>query len=263
MTSQPTQSRRLPRLADPARFRSDRGTSRSMVLLLGGTLILGGALTAVPREIPGAALATVLGGAWLSLVLAVTLPSRSERAGTELARRLALFRHELNAVGDRPTRADLEAVLQRARALDLRDDEVGEELAQLRASLAAVALVDQLAAQELPVVRGVEQLAPGDTCHYSAPARFGRRRSDQFGRLVMTSGWLKFRGAQDVSLAWSEVSDVQRAGNELIVSLHEGKRVLRFACQDVSETARAGVMAQHLAHAAEPRINTSVHSAVM
>lgn len=266
MTSLPTQPRRRPRFADPSRFTPSLGASRSMVLLLGGTLILGGALTAVPREIPGAALATVLGGAWLSLVLALTLPSRSERAGTELARRVARFRHELNAIGDEPTREDLEALLQRARELDLGEGEIGDELAQLRASIGAIDLVGRLADEDLPVVGGVETLAPGDTCHYSAPARLGRRRSDQFGHLILTRGWLKFRGAQDVSLAWSEVSDMQRAGSELIVSLHDSKRVLRFTCQNISEAARAGVLAQYLAQAAEPRVSAAeanVQSAIM
>jgi len=177
----------------------------------------------------------------------MTLPTRSERDGTELSRRLGQFRHELNRVGDRPTRADLESLLTRARELELRDEEITEELTQIRASLDAVDLAAQIAREALPVVASSEPLAPGDRCHFVTPVRFGRRRSDQFGHLSLTSGWLKFRGAHDISVAWTEVTDVRRAGREIIVTLHESKRVLRFSWQTVSEAARAGVLAQHLA----------------
>ena len=234
------------RLADPARFPSHT-TSRSVVLLFGGSLLLGGLLAAAPGEIPGSAVATMLGGAWLSLVLAMTLPSRPERAGAELARRLGQFRHEVNTVGDHPTRADLESLLALARDLELRDDEISDELAQIRASLDAVDLARKLTHDPLPVVTSVEPLAPGDVCHFVSPVRFGRRRSDQFGHLSLTSGWLKFRGTLDISVAWTEVADVKRAGRDMIVSLHDSKRVLRFSCNTMSEAARAGVLAQHLA----------------
>lgn len=231
----------------------ESAVSRSVIFLFGGSLLLGGLLAAVPKEIPGIAVATVLGGAWLSLVLAMTLPTLSERAGAELARRLGQFRHELNTIGDHPTRDALEAVLHRARELELRDDEIAEELTQIRASLDALDLARRLASDDLPLVESDEPLAPGDACHFITPVRFGRRRSDQFGHLVLTSGWLKFRGALDVSVAWSEVASVQRAGREILVSLHDSKRVLRFSCQSLSEAAQAGVLAQHLAGAARPR----------
>ncbi len=107
------------------------------MLVVGVSLLLGALLAAMSREIPGIVVAIVLGGAWLSLVLAMTLPTRSERAGAELARRLGLFRHELNLVGDHPTRADLEALIARAGELDLRDEEIASELQQIRASLEA------------------------------------------------------------------------------------------------------------------------------
>jgi hypothetical protein len=214
---------------------------------------MGGVLAAVPREIPGIAVATVIGGAWLSVILAMTLPTRSERAGAELTRRLGQFRHELNLIGDRPARADLERLLWRARELELRDDEIAEELMQIRASIDALDLAARLATGDRPVVACAEVEATGDLCHFMAPARCGRRRSDQFGHLLLTGGWLKFRGAIHVSLAWTEVSDVQRAGRDIIVSLHESRRILRFSCHTLAEAACAGVVAQHLAAASGPR----------
>lgn len=71
--------------------------------------------------------------------------------------------------------------------------------------------------------------------------------------LLLTSRYLKFRGAIDVSVSWSEVADVQRAGAVLVVSLHESTRMLRFSCHSDSEAARAGVLAQHLANRSRPR----------
>ena len=183
----------------------------------------------------------------------MTLPNRSERAGAELARRLGQFRHELNTIGDPPARADLESLLARARELELRDDDIREELAEIRALLDALDLADQIGRAALPVVASSEPLAPGDLCHFVTAVRFGRRRADQFGHLSLTSGWLKFRGALDLSVAWTEVADVQRSGCEIIVSLHDSKRVFRFSCHSVGEAARAGVLARHLASTSGPR----------
>jgi hypothetical protein len=244
--------RRWTRLTDPARFPSQRSTSRSVVLIFGGSLLLGGLLIAVPQG-TGIAVTILLGGAWLSLVLAMTLPSRSERAGAELARRLGQFRHQMNTVGDHPTQADLESLLALARDLELRDEEISDEVAQIRASLGALDLASKLAQDALPVVASIEPLAPGDVCHFVTPVRFGRRRSDQFGHLSLTSGWLKYRGGVDISVAWTELADVQRAGRDIIFSLHDSKRVLRFSCNAVGEAAQAGVLAQHLITISKPR----------
>ncbi|MGE0446244.1 MAG: hypothetical protein AB7P99_13530 [Vicinamibacterales bacterium] len=225
-------------------------TSRSVVVLFGGSVLLGTFLAAVPRELPGIAVGTVLGGAWLSLVLAITLPGRAERAGAELARRLALFRDAVNAVGDEPSREDLEGLIARARTLQLRDDEIQDELARVHAALDALTLADDLAAGQWPSVPATG-LAPGDTCRFAAPVRFGRRRADQFGQLLLTDQWLKFRGMLDVSVAWTEVSSVERSGEELIVSLAHNRRQLRFTCRTVGDAACGGVLAQHLTRAAQ------------
>ena len=249
-TVQPTRGRAPWRAADPARFPALPGSSRPVVLLLGTSLLLGVLLTAAPRAIPGAAVAVMLGGAWLTLVLTMTLPRHSQRAGQELVRRLAQFRHELNAVGDTPTRAALDRLLARATELGLRDDEIGEELAQIRASIEAIDLQARLARGELPAAEPPDPIAPGDVCHFVCAVRFGRRRSDQFGHLVLTAGWMKFRGALDVSVAWSEVAAVRRDGREIVIALQDSRRVLRFSCHSYAEAARGGVIAQHLANAA-------------
>jgi hypothetical protein len=224
--------------------------SRAMILLVGSTVIMTLAVAAIPRVLPGVAAAAIVGGVWLTMVLALTLPSRAELAGAELARRLGQFRHALNSVGDQPSRDDLHALVGLARELGIRDAEIVEELAQIRASMEALTLREQLANGELPIIGAVEGLAPGDVCHFTCPVRFGRRRSDQFGHLLLTTGWLRFRGALDLSVAWSEVSRVQRAGRELIVTLQDSNRALRFGCHTIEEASRGGVLAEHLASTA-------------
>jgi hypothetical protein len=105
---------------------------------------------------------------------------------------------------------------------------------------------------ELPKAKAPDPLAPGDECHFVIPVRFGRRRADQYGHLVLTSGWLKFRGTVDVSVAWSEVADVQRARREVVVSLRDSRRLFRFSCHSETEAARGALIAQHLAQSAQP-----------
>ena len=251
LISKPTRVvRRTRRLADPARFSETPAASRSVALLFGGSLVLGALLAAVPRELPGIAVGTVLGGAWLSLVLAMTLPTRAERAGAELARRLGQFRDEVNAVGDEPTRDDLERLLRLSHELGLEEEEIATEAEHIRALLGALTLRDDLARGDLPIAASPDPLPEGDECHFVGPVRFGRRKSDQYGHLVLTSGWLKFRGTMDLSITWSEVGSVQRVRQEVIVAVQDSRRVLRFALQSVEEAARCGVIAEHLARAA-------------
>jgi hypothetical protein len=117
---------------------------------------------------------------------------------------------------------------------------------------ATIELAARLQRGELPRVTAPDPLAPGDECHFVSPVRFGRRRADQYGHMVLTSGWLKFRGAVDVSVAWSEVADVQRARREIVVSLRDSRRLLRFSCHSEAEAARGALIAQHLTQSAQP-----------
>lgn len=111
-------------------------------------------------------------------------------------------------------------------------------------------LANRIRVGELPLANAPDPLAPGDQCHYVAPVRFGRRRADQYGHVVLTSGWLKFRGTLDLSLTWSEVADVQRAAREIVVTLQDSRRLLRFSCHSELEAARGVVIAQYLAQSA-------------
>jgi hypothetical protein len=104
---------------------------------------------------------------------------------------------------------------------------------------------------DLPKVKPPDPLPPGDECHFVTPVRFGRRRLDQYGHLVLTSGWLKFRGTIDVSISWSEVADVQCAGREIVVSLQDSRRLFRFSCHSEGEAACGFLIAQHLVQSAQ------------
>lgn len=124
--------------------------------------------------------------------------------------------------------------------------------AEVAAELEAVELANRLKHGDIPIAEAPDFVAPGDQCHFVAPARFGRRRSDHYGHLVLTGWCLKFRGALDVSVGWGEVAEVRRVGRDIVVSLEESRRVLRFSCYSAGEAARGGVIAQYLASSARP-----------
>jgi hypothetical protein len=207
-------------------------------------------LVAFPRQAPGTVAVTMLGGVWLLVVLAVTLPSSTERAYAELAIRVARFRHAVNAIGDAPTRLQLIAVLDLARELNLSEQDIADDLVRVRASLAALTLTEEIAAGRMPLIQMTAARRAGSVGHFQASARLGRRRSDQFGQLMMTADRLTFHGPTDLSVGWTEVVDVERAGADLIVTLADRSRSLRFSCDSVEHAARGGVIAEHLRRSA-------------
>ncbi len=84
--------------------------------------------------------------------------------------------------------------------------------------------------------------------------------------MVLTSGWLKFRGTVDISVAWSEVAEVQRGRREMVVSLRDSRRLLRFSCHSEAEAARGALIARHLTQSAQPATadsDTSFHHAAL
>jgi hypothetical protein len=192
----------------------------------------------------------------------MTLPRQPERSGHETHRRLAEFRRELRATGDAPTPAIADRLALRARELGLRDEDVSEDLTELRARADALALKSQLARGDMPVAEPLDSLPAGDRCHFLCPARFGRRRADQVGHLVLLNTRLQFRGALDVSVVWTEVSAVQREGRDIIVSLQDSRRVLRFSCQSMREAVEGGVIAEYLASADAPSPRPQYHASI-
>jgi hypothetical protein len=165
---------------------------------------------------------------------------------TETAARLGTFRHEVRRTGRQPDRAALLGLIERAQELGLRDEEIRSELTEIRVALDALDLADRLAIEGLPIVASVDRLPAGEHCHFATPVRFGRRRADQIGHVEMTSSWLKFHGALDMSVVWSEVARVEREGRDILVSLLESRRVLRFCCHSAEEAARGTSVARHL-----------------
>ena len=102
-------------------------------------------------------------------------------------------------------------------------------------------------------------------CPFTTPVRFGRRRTDQFGHLELTSGWLRFKSVLDVSVAWSEVERVYRAGREVEIALADSTRLLRFWCPCLTDAARAAALAEHFARVARGRsitADTALHACV-
>jgi hypothetical protein len=107
-------------------------------------------------------------------------------------------------------------------------------------------MANRIASEGLPDAPCPEPLAPGDRCHLVTPVRFGRRKSDPLGHLHLTSGWLKFRGPRDLSVVWTGVAGVARVNCDVIVSLADSHRVLRFCCQSASDASRVFVLTRHL-----------------
>ena len=177
--------------------------------------------------------------------------ARGITADSEIASRLLQFRRELRTLAAPLTRTDLQRLVEMARELHLRDESIGEELAEIRALYEALDLADQLARGDLPVVVSFGRLPQGECCHFVTPVRFGRRRSDQFGHLELTSGWLKFHGALDISIVWTEVASVQRCDHHIVASLADSARSLRFCCHSLSEAARGSVVASYLVSVAQ------------
>ena len=238
-------------MAVPGRFRMPVRHPRRALLVSGGALAA--ALPAVYANDVSTLMAGALcGGAWLA-AFGMTFQARAERPGLEPARRLASFRHAIDAAGPEPSREALERLLATAGELKFAESEVADDLARVRASLEALALREALRAGAWPVSATADALATTDACHFVCPVRFGRRRADQYGHLVLTRSWLTFRGALDMSVAWREISAVERAEREIVVALRESRRMLRFSCHTFDEAARCGVIAAELARlAAEP-----------
>lgn len=160
---------------------------------------------------------------------------------------LDTFRSELRTLGNQATRAELQRLVERARELGLREEDVLEELDEMRTSIEAIDFAERIAREGLPVITLLNPRPPDDRCHFVTPVRFGRRRNDQIGHLELTSGWVTFRGALDLSVVWTEVAGVERDGREIALSLVDSRRVLRFRCHALEEAARAAVVARHLA----------------
>jgi hypothetical protein len=148
--------------------------------------------------------------------------------------------------GRQSDRSTLLGLIERARELGLRDEDIRSELTEIRVALDALDLADRFALEGLPIVPSVDRLPPGEHCHFATPVRFGRRRADQIGHVELTSSWLKFHGALDMSVVWSEVAKVEREGRDILVSLLESRRVLRFCCHSAEEAARGTSVARCL-----------------
>jgi hypothetical protein len=228
----------------------DTRTTRRTLAIVAGCLVASGILAAVPATMPAAALTALFGSAWLSATLAMLLPGDAQRSAGEMARRRALFRHELNMLGDTPTTAALTAMLRRAEMLGLEHGTIGDDLDRIHAALAALTLSEQIARGELPTAETTYPIAGGDRCHFAGAARFGRRKSDHVGHLVLTGAWLQFHGALDVSVAWTLVEGVQRADGDVLITMTDSKRLLRFSCVSLRDAVGAAVIAEHLARRA-------------
>ena len=169
----------------------------------------------------------------------------SDRIQYDRARLVSEIRHELRSLGEAPVRAELERLRSRIRDLGTGDD-VADESALLQGYVEADGMRARLERGDLPVLDPGGYLPPSDICHFVAPVRFGRRRLDHVGHLLLTAEAIRFRGAVDVSLAWGDVESVRRDDREIVVSLQQRRWTLRFWCHSYAEATVGVVIANHL-----------------
>ena len=100
---------------------------------------------------------------------------------------------------------------------------------------------DRATSGETPALSG------DDSSHLTIPVRFGRRKTDQVGHRVFASRSLMFHGTVDMRISWSEVSRIDHAERDLVVSFHGTQRTMRFCCQGEEEALQASVLGAHLA----------------
>jgi hypothetical protein len=165
--------------ACPTRFR------RMLPFLAASLILLALSLVGIPQE--GAALGAPIGigGAWLSLVLAI--PSHPGVLGC------SVLCHDVSPnFGNSSTRWEMRR-RERISRLSARRSRVGfarfemaAAVARIRAAVDALNLREQLAQGYLPLVIGIEGVGPGDRCRYASPARCGHRRADEIGDLLLT-----------------------------------------------------------------------------
>ena len=80
-----------------------------------------------------------------------------------------------------------------------------------------------------------------------APVRFGRRKTDQVGHLVLADDGLTFHGSVDLTVTWPEISRVEHHDQHIVVSLQGTRKTLQFSCQTDDDAMRGAVVADHLA----------------
>src|SRR5687768_18243453 len=78
--------------------------------------------------------------------------------------RLGTCRHEVRKAGRQPDRPSLLRLIERARELGLRDDDILLELEEIRVALYALDFAERLALEGLPVVPSVDPLPAGERC---------------------------------------------------------------------------------------------------
>jgi hypothetical protein len=183
---------------------------------------------------------------------AMTTPVPEEQRDEEVAARLNRFRDALKAAGDTPTRQQVEEAVALAGVFGLPEQEIANEVAWIRASMAAAALREEIAIGRLPVVQ-LESSFVDEICHFVASVRTGRCVTDQSGRLLLTSNWLKISGTHALSIAWTQIDEVRCSGSDLLVSVGDRSRGCRLSFSTMEDAARCGVIAAHLSERAQYR----------
>ena len=92
---------------------------------------------------------------------------------------------------------------------------------------------------------------PDAECHFIAPVRFGRRKTDQVGHLVLSDTGIAFHGSVDLAVPWSDTLRVEHRDVHIVIVLKGRAKTLRFCCQTADDARRGAAIADHLAALAQ------------
>jgi hypothetical protein len=147
------------------------------------------------------------------------LPGLARLTRQELARRRQLFHIAYRNAFVDPTAESVGDLLATQAELELSDEEVGGERAEvIRATLELFAFDEQIRARggQLPPVPGYEAAGP-ERCVFTADVLMQQGSTPERGRLLFTAADLLFHGRADTRIPWNEIAGFRRDGAWLIV----------------------------------------------
>ena len=127
------------------------------------------------------------------------------------------WRRDCEAAIGRPDAAAHAHLRERLGALAGSAEDVEVEQEMLDALETLLALMDQLAADGLPVVATTHRVIGAEVCHFTAPVSMPEDPAQPSGRLLMTSSRAIFIGGpKAISIPWHAAADVMRRDRDLV-----------------------------------------------
>ena len=157
------------------------------------------------------------------------------------------WRRDCEAAIGRPDAAAHAHLRERLGALAGSAEDVEVEQEMLDALETLLALMDQLAADGLPVVATTHRVIGAEVCHFTAPVSMPEDPAQPSGRLLMTSSRAIFIGGpRAISIPWHAAADVMRRDRDLVIIRADQQALFRFRCNTYSDALTAEFVARRL-----------------